>query len=298
MEDTTKQGVSFRREKQLKIVTLCLAVAAAALLGVLAWIWLDRNKMIDDLQVEKNDLTMQLQDLRLDYQGLSSNNDSLNVQLDREREKVDQLIERVQQTEATNRTKIRQYEQELGTLRSIMRNYLTTIDSLNTLNISLRQDAIAARDEARRSQREFTELKSTAEEYARKVEVGSVVKGRNFNLVALTSAGRENDRSSRTEKLKCCLFLMENEIASRGPRQIYIRIKSPDGVLMTSDSESLFSSAGETLIYSASREVDYQGSDVEICIFFGQAGMFKKGVYTVDVYSTEAKLGTAEVALK
>ena len=286
------------RSRQLKILTISLALIALVLLGVLVWIWYDRSKMIESLQTDKEDLTVQLQDLRNDYGTLSSNNDSLNVQLAREREKVDQLIDRVQKTDAANRAKIRQYEQELGTLRSIMRHYIVQIDSLNTLNTSLREDAIAARDEARKSQRDLNELKSTTEEYRQKVEVGSVVKGRNFSLIALTSAGRDTDRSSRTEKLKCCLFLMENEIAKRGPRTVYMRVKGPDGILMTGGNQSVFGSAGETLIYSASREIDYQGSDVEICVFFGQAGMFQKGVYSVDMYTTEAKLGSVDILLK
>ena len=286
------------KEKVLKVIAVSFAAVAVLLLGVLAWIWMDRSKMIDSLRVDKEDLTIQLQDLRLDYGNLNAHNDSLNVQLAVEREKVDQLIERVKQTEATNRTKIREYERELGTLRSIMRHYIVQIDSLNTLNTALRQDALAARDEARKSQREYNALKSTTDEYARKVEVGSVVKGRNFGLTAVTSAGKETDRSSRTEKLKCCLFLMENDIAKRGPRQVYIRVKGPDGVLMTGEGEWVFSSAGETMSYSASREVDYQGSDIELCIFYGQAGMFKKGVYHVDVYTAEAKLGSVEATLK
>jgi hypothetical protein len=91
---------------------------------------------------------------------------------------------------------------------------------------------------------------------------------------------------------------MENDIAKKGPRQVYVRIKGPDNILMTAGSESIFTSAGETLIYSASREVDYQGADIEICIFFGQLGLFQKGVYSVDVYTSEAKLGSAEVQLK
>lgn len=298
MENIKTQSITPRRGSGLKIATISLAVVAVVLMGVLAWIWIDRSKMIGDLKTDKEHLTVQLFELRGDYDTLNSNNDSLNVQLEREREKVDQLIERVQQTEATNRAKIRQYEAELGTLRSIMRNYLSTIDSLNTLNVSLRQDALAARDEARRTQRENVELRSTADEYARKVEVGSVVKGRNFSLVGVTSVGKDIDRSSRVERIKCCLFLMENEIARRGPRTVFIRVKGPDGVLMTAGNESFFVSAGESLIYSASREVDYQGSDVEVCIYFGQAGMFKKGTYTVDVYSAETKLGTADVSLK
>ena len=284
--------------KKLRILTVSLAAVAVVLLGVLAWIWIDRSKMIDSLQTDKDDLTVQLYDLRSDYGELNAQNDSLNVQLEREREKVDQLIERVQKTEATNRSQIRAYEKEMGTLRSIMRGYIVTIDSLNTLNVSLRQDAMTARAEANKSQREYNELKSTADEYARKVEVGSVVKGRNIGLVALLANGKVTDRSSRTERVKCCLFLMENDIARRGPRQVFIRVKGPDGVLMTSGDESVFTSAGETLIYSATREVDYQGSDIEVCLFFGQVGMFKKGMYSVDVYSTEAKLGSAEVSLK
>ncbi|MCL1973518.1 MAG: hypothetical protein FWG54_01715 [Bacteroidetes bacterium] len=298
MEDINEQGASSRREKRLKVVTICLAVIAVVLLGVLAYIWIDRNGMIGNLKTEKEELTLQLQDLRMDYNELSSNNDSLNVQLDREREKVDQLIERVQQTEATNRTKIRQYEQELGTLRSIMRHYITQIDSLNTLNTALREDAMAAREDARKSQREYNELRSTTDEYARKVEIGSVIKGRNFGLVAVMSNGKDTDRSSRTEKLKCCFFLMENDIAPKGPRRIYIRVKGPDGVVMTGEGESVFSVAGESLIYSASREVDYQGSDLEVCIFFGTPGIFRKGVYSVDVYTHEAKLGSTDVTLK
>ena len=298
MEEFTVQSVPLKREKRLKVVTICLAVVAVVLLGVLVWIWIDRNGMIDELKVEKEELNLQLQDLRTDYNELNSSNDSLNVQLDREREKVDQLIQRVQQTEATNRTKIRQYEQELGTLRSIMRHYITQIDSLNTLNTSLREDALAAREDARRSQREYNQLRSTTDEYARKVEIGSVVKGRNFGLVAVMSNGKDTDRSSRTEKIKCCFFLMENDIAPKGARRIYIRVKGPDGVLMTGEGQSVFNLAGESLIYSASREVDYQGSDLEVCIFFGAIGMFHKGMYSVDVYSVESKLGSVDLVLK
>ena len=310
MEEHTRQGVPNKpevyrrdiepsqREKKLKTVMFCFIAVAIILLGVLGWIWWDRNHMINDLQSDKNELTIQLQDLRFDYESLTSSNDSLNSQLLREREKVDQLIERVRQTEASNRTKIRQYEQELGTLRSIMRHYVVQIDSLNTLNVSLREDALAARDEARKSQREYNELRSTTDEYARKVEIGSVIKGRNFELAAITSAGRDTDRSSRTEKVKCCFVIVENEIAKRGARIAYMRIKGPDGILMTGGNESVFTAAGETLIYSASREVDYQGSDVEVCIYYGEAGMFQKGVYTVDIYTNEGKLGSADILLK
>ena len=78
----------------LKGIVIALSVVAAILLGVLIYIWVDRNALIDDLTIEKDQLTEQLGELQMDYQNLSSNNDSINVELAREREKVEQLIER------------------------------------------------------------------------------------------------------------------------------------------------------------------------------------------------------------
>ena len=281
----------------LKGIVIALSVVAAILLGVLIYIWVDRNALIDDLTIEKDQLTEQLGELQMDYQNLSSNNDSLNVEL--AREKVEQLIERVKKTEATNRAKIRQYEKELGTLRSIMKHYIVQIDSLNTLNVALRKDAALAREQAKKSQAKYEELSKTTDEYAKQIEKGAVVKGRGVMMSAINSSNKETDRSSRVEKLKTCLNLVENALAERGPRQVYIRVKGPDGILMTGGQQKIFEAAGEQMIYSASREVDYQGTEVEICIYFDNGGQpFVKGVYTVDAYTKEGKLGSADLLLK
>lgn len=285
-------------EGTLKKIVIALAVVAAILVGTLAYVWISKNKLVDDLNGEKAALTEEMVALQNDYSILSTDNDSLNVQLEREREKVEQLIERVKKTEATNRSKIRQYEKELGTLRSIMKHYIVQIDSLNTLNAALRADAAAARKEAEKNKKQYEELRSTTDEYAKQVEIGSVIKGRDISLVAINASGKETDRSSRADKLKACVSLIENSIAKRGYKEVFIRIKGPDGILLTDDQQRIFEFDGESLIYSASREVDYQGEDIEICIFFSGTQEYQKGVYTVDVYSNDAKLGSADLLLR
>jgi cell division protein FtsB len=285
-------------EKTLKRLVIAMAAVAIVLAAILAWIWVQKSGMVKDLTLEKDQLTSQMIQLRDDYEVLTTNNDSLNAELDREREKVDQLIERVKKTEATNRAKIREYEKELGTLRSIMRNYIHQIDSLNTLTISLRKDVALAKDEAKESRQRYDKLVTTTEEYAKKVEAGSVLKGRGFVMTAINSSDKDTDRSSRTAKLKTCLNLVENSIAVKGPRRIYIRVKGPDGILMTNSQQQIFTSAGEQMIYSAVREVDYQGSELEVCIFFASNQPYVKGVYTVDVFTEESKLGSADLLLR
>ena len=282
----------------LKNIVIALSVVAVILLGVLVYVWIDRNSLIDDLTIEKDQLTEQLGELQVDYQNLSSNNDSLNVELAREREKVEQLIERVKKTEATNRAKMRQYEKELGTLRSIMKHYIVQIDSLNTLNVALRKDAQMAREQAKKSQAKYDELSKTTDAYAKQIEKGAVVKGRGVNMTAINSSNKETDRSSRTATLKTCLNLVENALAERGPRKVYIRVKGPDGILMTDGSQQIFECAGEQMIYSASREVDYQGNSVDVGIYLNDIAMYTGGVYTVEAYTEKSLLGTTEFILR
>ncbi len=193
---------------------------------------------------------------------------------------------------------LRKYEKELGTLRSIMRGYIKQIDSLNTLNINLRKETAQAKQEASESRNKYDNLKSTTDELGKQVEKGSVVKGRGLMMVGVASNGKESDRSSRVSKLKACLNLVENTLAKAGPMSVYVRIKGPDGILLTSEQQRMFSLNGEQMIYSASREVDYQGQEVEICIYFTPLEKLKKGVYQVDAYTEQGKLGSSDMLLK
>ena len=179
-----------------------------------------------------------------------------------------------------------------------MRNYIKQIDSLNTLNNTLRAEAAEAKQQARESNSRYENLKSTTEELGKQVELGSIVKGRGLVMTGVTESGKETDRSSRTSKLKACLNLVENSIAKKGPRSVYIRVKGPDGILMTADQQHLFTFEEEQMIYSASREVDYQGAEVEVCIYFDPGQKLTKGVYTVEAYTEEARLAATDMLLR
>ena len=152
-EDPLERIEREEREKKnrntgLKTATIVLAAAAALLAGALGYITTQKNGLVRELEAEKADLTEQMVALQNDFANLSSDYETINSQLDTSREQVALLIDKLSKTEATNRAKIRQYEKELGTLRSIMRGYIVQIDSLNTLNKKLTADAAAARQEA------------------------------------------------------------------------------------------------------------------------------------------------------
>ena len=283
----------------LKKIMYALIAVVLMLAGALAYVWWDKTGLVNELNIEKEELTSQMIALQNDYATLSSDYDTINSQLDSSREEVSQLIERIKKTEATNRSKMRQYEKELGTLRSIMRNYIVQIDSLNTLNKKLTADAAAARREAAEIRKQSEELSKTVENLTGRVAVGAVIKARGLKLEAFNASDKVTDRSSRVVRLIASLSLVENDLAEKGPVRVYIRVKDPEGILLTNSSQRTFSVAGgEPMICTASREVDYEGKEVELGIYINDIPSFAKGIYTIEAYTEQTKLGDAELMLR
>ena len=301
-EDPLERLEREEREKKnggLKSVMYALAAVAVVLAGALAYVWFQKSSLVKDLNLEKEDLTEQIVALQQDYDNLSSDYEAINSQLDSSREEVSQLVERIKQTDATNRAKMRQYEKELGTLRSIMRNYIVQIDSLNTLNQQLSAEADAARKDAASSRRQNEALNKQVNELSGQVAAGSVIKARGIILEPYSAQDKVTDRSSRVVRMLTTLSLVENDLAPKGPVRVYIVVKAPDGTILTNANSTGFESGGEARTASASREFDYEGKEVELSIYLNDlTDRCVKGVYTVEAYTAQGYLGSAETMLR
>ena len=282
----------------LRALMIAMIVVALGLAAALAYVLSSKNKLVNDLNQEKQDLTEQIVALQSDYETLSSEYDTINAQLDSSREEIAQLVDRVKRTEATDRAKIRQYEKELGTLRSIMRGYITQIDSLNTLNHRLTEEAASARKEAAETKEINTRLTQQVEDLTGRVTAGSVLKAHNFVMYAYNNADKITDKANRVVRFLVNLSLVENELAERGPVRVYVRVTDPDGNLLSDGRGTTFTFGGETLEATASREVDYQGQEVDLGIYINNIPSFSKGVYTVNAYTEQAQLGHGELLLR
>jgi myosin heavy subunit len=287
-----------KENKGPRTVMTILAIVAVVLALILAYLLYQRNTLVKQLEGEKAELAQQMVALQEDFSSLSSDYENINHQLDTSREQVAMLIEKLSKTEATNRAKIRQYEKELGTLRTIMKGYIVQIDSLNTLNKKLTADAAAARREAAESRRANAELSQQVEDLASQVNAGKVLRARAIGLTGYYSNDKPGDRHSRIRYMVASLSLVENSLADKGPVRVYVRVKDPEGVLLMNNESIEFTVAGETLQSTASREVDYEGAEVDMSIYINDTGEFMKGVYTLEVYTEQSLLGRAECMLR
>ena len=288
-----------RKEKKGPRTLMTILAAVAAVLALaLGYLVYQRTSLVKELETEKQELAQQMVDLQNDFSALNTDYESISHQLDTSREQVAQLIEKLSKTEATNRAKIRQYEKELGTLRTIMKGYIVQIDSLNTLNKQLTADAAAARREAAESRRVSEELTQQVVDLSSKVSAGKILRARGITLTGYYSNDKAGDRHSRVRYMVASLSLVENSLADKGPVRIYVRVKDPDGVLLMNNESTEFTVNGDTLEATASREVDYEGNEVDLSIYINDTGEFVKGVYTMEVYTTQSILGRTECMLR
>ena len=87
-------------------------------------------------------------------------------------------------------------------------------------------------------------------------------------------------------------------MAPKGPVRVFIRVKDPDGIILTNSNRSSFTFNGETMVASASRRVDYEGSEVDLSIYLNDIPEYRKGVYTVEAYTEQSFLGKSELMLR
>ena len=287
-------GKSIRGYRIVIIILSVILVAISAL-----YFSIHRQQMIDNelLQADRDSIQNDLGRLMNDYDNLQITNDSISRGLDIERERADSLMTRLKKERSWNLAKIKQYEKEVGTLRSIMKGYVRQIDSLNTLNKQLIKENVGYRKEISTAKLRAEMAEEKAAELDNKVKVGSVLRARDIRLAALNDRGNSVSRVKNASRLRVDFVLSANELATPGNRAIYVRITSPDGYVLTTEAMPTLEFEGVRLCYSALREVDYQNQDLEVGIFFNSSG-FAAGTYTIELYSEGRLIGSNQIVMK
>ncbi len=280
-----------------------IGAIALVVIAVLLYLFISNKQqyeaVVEEMTEEKIILTEEFQSLALDYDSLHSNNDTLNLQLEQEREKITHLIEEIKTIKATNASKIREYKKELTTLRGVMRQFVVQIDSLNRRNEELVQENRQYRQQHDKITQSYKELEKVKEKLDKKVEIASQLETNNIELKGLNGKGNETRKIKNVAKIRMCCTIEENVTAPVGMKTIYIRIMRPDDVLLITSKSNVFSYEDEEINFSASREFEYGGEDVDVCVFYTVAdGELLKGVYVVDVFVDGFNIGTASFELK
>jgi len=276
-------------------------IIASVILGLalvfLIYLYFDKKNKMAEMETvltqEKDSLANELRHMVVAYDTLKTNNDTLNAGLQKQKNKIVQLLS----LNASNVQLIKRYKNEISTMRDIMKSYIVQIDSLNTRNKLLVSENSEIKQQINLVRSTNTELSKVKEELNSKVEVASIIQAKDIVAVSLNKKRKETTRINLLDKLRICFTLRENPLAQAGQKDIYMRVIRPDSLVVTSSPDNLFEYNGNKIIYSATRQVDYMNQDIEVCIFLDNNGDFIIGNYSVELYLENNIIGRTNFML-
>src|ERR1035437_7781734 len=276
-------------------------IIASVILGLalifLIYLYFDKKNKMAEMELvltqEKDSLANELRHMVVAYDTLKTNNDTLNAGLQKQKNKIVQLLS----LNASNVQLIKRYKNEISTMRDIMKSYIVQIDSLNTRNKILVSENSEIKQQITQVRNTNTELSKVKEELSTKVEVGSVIQAKDIVALSLNKKRKETTRINLLDKLRICFTLRENPLAKPGQKDVYMRVIRPDSLVVTSSPDNLFEYKGNKIIYSANRQVDYLNQDIEVCIYMDNKGDFIIGNYSVELYLEDNIIGRTNFML-
>ena len=294
--------------KKLLIAVVILAITTV-ILGILVFTKSQnvevKEQTISGLEVEELQLRNDLQDMLIQYDTVTVENGQLSAEITAQQEQIKEMLKEIEKHK-DDAYIISKLKKEAATLRDIMKGYLVTIDSLNTMNQDLIRDNDYLAGELIEAKTKTKQLESTKENLENIVATGSILQTFDMTSVGLrmrnNGTQKETNRANKTEIIRTCARIGENRIATAGRKTIYLRIISQDGVVMQPDAseDQSFEFDGVSGKYSVKRSFDYSNEATDVCVFYNvpEGAETLEGNYIVEMYEGGALIGKADFDLK
>ena len=304
MEQDTKEkkhwlGASAKdRRNNIIVIVLALLLVTVAVLYIFQNF--EHRKIVSEINLEKNSIQKELNNMIAGYDSLSTENDTLNQQLYIAQTNVKDLLLEVEQTKKVSVQKITKYQQEITSLKGIMRNYIVQVDSLNRRNMELMAENREVKEQYKQVEAKNEKLSQETERLQKNLERAAQLEPIGLIAEPINDRSKPTRFARRAEKIRISLTLSSNVTAKRGDKNIYVRIRRPDHLLLSKSSEDLFRFEDLRIQYSAMREVVYEGKELPVNIYWDNAGEpeLMTGEYTVDIFVDGNNIGTTTFELK
>lgn len=310
MENQTPPTNPPKEKKSRDLIYIVIIILLTGTCGILSYFLSQQKTQIEIITVEKEKVTsereslkVELNDMLVQYEGMKTNNAELNSKLEEQETKIKELMLQAEKHK-DDAYIIKKLKKETETLRVIMQGFVQTIDSLNTLNIVLREEKKGVEKELGTQKEKFTSLEKEKENLAGQVKIGSRLRTKSISAtpqkVKSNNEHRETNRAKNTDVVRCCMMLDKNEIAKPGMKDIFMRVITPDGKVIadSNDEAHQFSFNGVKGLFSMKKEIDYQNQEMEVCMYLEIKSDIPAGEYIVEVYSDEAEIGRTGFKLK
>jgi len=308
MEEMTKpaQGNPMRR------IVIILGAALAVVIIAFIVISLSLNKRATEA-IEANEqlqLTNEQLQLANEYQALNVEfqqyenqsqmliNDSIVVKYEAAKSKVEKLLQELNNEKKKSQQRISQLQNEINTLKGIMRHYVAQIDSLGKENASLRTENQEIKSQNRQLSNQVAATSSQNKVLTERVTLAEKLNVTGVSLRGLKKNGKDEKNVTKAKQLMVTFTIPQNNSTPVGEKTIYLRIVSPEGNLLEGSGGS-FPFEGGTVEATARKTIEYAGEEMAgIHIYWDVNTALTPGDYTVELFADNYRLCSRHFTLK
>ncbi len=279
-----------------------------AIIAVMAWMLINQKKEVVTLEkataTEETSLQSQLDSLLAEHERVKATYGELSSRLS-EKDSIINLKAIEIKKLLKSKTELAVVKQKLAQLQQITMMYEQKIDSLYTVNRSLKAENEQIKTNYNLEQQKTSDLAKDKEALNEKITGAAVLKAYKITAVAYKSRGvdkdKETDKAARAEKIKVCFTVSENKLVSTGYKRFFVRIARPDNVILTRGPAYTFQFLGQTLQFSSMETLNYEGNAADICTYFElppNSPELPKGRYYVNVFTEDREIGLTSFELR
>ncbi len=294
-------------EKKQTLTIVFISVIVIQLFIIL-WLVFDKQTIKQETRVlithleysktAKDSLVTELNQISESYRDLETNNSELNSKLKKEQAKIDELLTQLKKVKSSDSYNISKYKDEIETLKNIMKSYIAQIDDLNQKNEKLIAENTEIKENYNIVITEKDELIEKSDSLEARVEIASELQVLNLGFVALNKRGKETNRIKKTKQFQNCFVLNKNKITETGDKTVYIRIADPAGKILRNNTSGFFDFQGAEIAFSSKKNITYNGSQQDVCIFYNNSKDLPKGTYSVFIFIDGKQIETRIIDLK
>lgn len=292
--------------KTSKII-LGVSIALILILGAFIYMQFSKiseaeNQLVELTQVmefEKQQSIEEYEKLAMEYEEfyIETSNDSLLKLFDEEKQKVQQLLQELKTVKATNARRIKELQKELGTVRGVLKSYIYKVDSLNTVNDNLKKENVKVKKQIQEANEIARLLEEKTNELDAKINLASILEADDIQIKTLNKKGKVTKSLKRITNIEICFQVLRNITAERGYKTVYLRIADANGEVLTTETKT-FEFEGKQLIYSAKKEIEYNGEDTPVCMYYKVTNPLQTGSYSIAIFADGNLIGTTGIVLK
>lgn len=288
-----------------KKILMPIIIVVVLLLGGITYLVNSLNQQKEENLAMKELAEMEKKEMENEYQRFADqynemktqiNNDSIVAQLTAEQEKTQRLLAELRKVKSTDAREITRLKKELATVRAVLRSYVLEIDSLNRLNENLIQENTRVKGQYAEATRQIEGLSTEKQSLSQKVAIAAQLDAIGISMVGKNKRGKNTDDIDKCKTIQVNFSIAKNVTATVGTKDIYVRITTPTGNLLTGSGS--FTYENRSLQYSMKKTVEYGGDETPVTMYWEVNQALVAGTYQVSIFVDGNMIGARNFNFK